>query len=195
MSLPILQPTINTITMRGDVRIDESAIVADGVILNAPQNSTIIIHAGVCLGMGTIITAYPNSTIEIKQNTIVGAGCLIFGQCIIGTQVSLGACVTIYNINVDNLAVIPSGAVKGDSSREYNENQTSSPEKSKSEPLVEDVWAEEASAPVAVTDEATLEPEKDLKEQKITPKSNEVVGQVYINQLLFTLFPEKNKPL
>ncbi|MBF2057736.1 MAG: carbon dioxide concentrating mechanism protein [Cyanobacterium sp. T60_A2020_053] len=195
MSLPILQPTINTIQIRGDVRIAEGAIVADGVILNAPQNSTIIIHAGVCLGMGTIITAYPDSTIEIKQNTIVGAGCLIFGQCTIGTQVSLGACVTIYNTSIDNLAVIPSGIVKGDSSREYSENQISTPKQPESKPLVEDVWGEEVSAPVAPSKEAVLEQEEDLREQKVEPKSDAVVGQVYINRLLLTLFPEKNNPL
>jgi len=61
MSLPILQPsTIKNIQIRGDVTIDDSAVIADGVIINAPEGSKIIIHGGVCLGMGSIITAFPD---------------------------------------------------------------------------------------------------------------------------------------
>ncbi len=92
MSLPILQPsTKNTKPqIRGDVIIDESAMIADGVILNASQGTQIIIRAGACLGMGTIITAYEGD-VEIKESVILGSGNLIVGKCIVGSQASLGA--------------------------------------------------------------------------------------------------------
>jgi len=131
MSLPILQPsTIKNIQIRGDVTIDDSAVIADGVIINAPEGSKIIIHGGVCLGMCSIITAFPDATIEIKANAILGAGCLIFGQCIIGNQVSIGSAVTIYNTDIEPLNVIPSGTVKGDRSRTVTIESETIPESS-----------------------------------------------------------------
>ncbi len=118
MSLPILQPqsTTNPPQIRGDVTIDPNVMIASGVILNATLGYQIIIHAGVCLGMGTIITAHQGN-VEIEANAILGPGTLILGNCTIGSQASLGTSVTVYNADVDALAVISAGSIIGDSSR------------------------------------------------------------------------------
>ena len=131
MSLPILQPnsTPNEPQIRGDVTIDESVIVASGVILNATVGHKITVHAGVCLGMGTIITAHEGD-VEIHANAILGPGTLILGNCVIGSQASLGTSVTVFHGTVESLAVIPAGSIIGDYSRqatiESNGNSASS---------------------------------------------------------------------
>ncbi|MGY6530371.1 MAG: hypothetical protein ACXITR_10630 [Cyanobacterium sp.] len=236
MSLPILQPsTIKNIQIRGDVTIDDSAVIADGVIIHAPQGAKILIHGGVCLGMGSIITAFPDATIEIKANAILGAGCLVFGQCIIGNQVSIGSAVTIYNIDVEPLSVIPSGTVKGDRSRTVNiESETISESSAPSENISEDTTPESNPAldkvktdaqkqqdhlnkyrnkipPITPPQNSTPHPNPQIPEDSqkkqerqepiktdddpwgiVKSDSKEVAGQVYINRLFVTLFPEKN---
>jgi carbon dioxide concentrating mechanism protein CcmN len=257
MSLPIVQPSIiNTPQIRGDVIIDESAIIADGVILNASLNTKIIIRAGACLGMGTIITAYEGN-IEIKENVILGSGTLIVGNCIIGSQASLGASVTVYNSNIESRTVIPAGTVIGDRSRTvdlsqniqnqvpnqapkfdnpYRQFKISSPPlktesfndlnqaKNKAEQLTEIKPQDQQEQPIISEEE--LEKDRDNQigqdsyKQKVIEKkhhtleskstnqevaevvatdpwqedekiSKTVVGKVYINKLLFTLFPHK----
>jgi carbon dioxide concentrating mechanism protein CcmN len=234
MSLPILQPsTIDTTQIRGDVTIDRSVIIASGVILNATSGTKIILSSGVCLGMGTIITAY-DGDVEIKENTILGSGSLILGSCVIGSQVSLGASVTVYNTNVEPLTVIPAGTIIGDRSRrvKLKENEEISPVKEEkqentainnpTQTIIDgikngfatslDDQIVENDAHVRDTDDRTIEeniPENKPDSAKIednaeteimnqqevseenTTKVNTVVGQVYINKLLFTLFPER----
>ena len=268
MSLPILQPNSTQIPqVRGDVTIDSSVIFASGVILNATPGNKITIHAGVCLGMGTIITAHQGD-VEIKANAILGPGTLIIGNCIIGSQVSLGTSVTVFHTSIDNLAVIPAGSIIGDYSRKLdvsvetgenteNENNISeqnrdqnilekinqlnqnihatakpsdisSPEKINTSKKEEQKRQEKMSVqefvePVNPQEESIQqkEPIQDIKskeeftntQRKTAPtqssaakkentdaqsspenivESKEVVGKVYINRLLYTLFPEKN---
>lgn len=231
MSLPILQPsTVDTTQIRGDVTIDRSVLMASGVILNATERNKIIIREGVCLGMGSIITAY-NGDIEIKENTILGSGSLIFGSCVIGSQVSLGASVTIYNTNIEPLTVIPAGTILGDRSRkvelkdETNFCEVSKPEEEKkqSSPINDPTQTiidgikngftmkrndsiTEGKNDVINTDDRIKEENQTesptLPDNLDTPpdqqgsennriKNNTVVGQVYINKLLFTLFPDR----
>lgn len=225
MSLPILLPsTYETTHVRGEVTVDSSAMIAMGVILNATPGNKIVIHGGVCLGMGTVITAY-DGDIVIKPNAILGAGCLIFGRCVIGNQASLGASVTIYNVNVSAGDVISAGSIRGDRTRQISldsyesmnsEGEIQGAQKARSnseEEIVdnqdhpsfstinseEDVMSENK---IDDKKEKTLE-EKELKQdvwQDETPpngnnetaQGDQVVGKVYINKLLFTLFPERN---
>ncbi|AFZ46210.1 carbon dioxide concentrating mechanism protein [Cyanobacterium stanieri PCC 7202] len=242
MSLPILQPsTSKNIQIRGDVTIDDSAVIADGVIINAPEGAKIIIRSGVCLGMGSIITAFPEATIEIKANAILGAGCLIFGQCTIGNQVSIGSAVTIYNVDIEPLSVIPSGTVMGDRSRTVTiesetipeasseetqeitttQKETAESEKAKSDaikqqehlnkyrnkiPSLDSVQNQIPTTPQNHQDTTPQEDTQNKQEKQeaiatdddpwgITKSdSKEVAGQVYINRLFVTLFPEKNIP-
>lgn len=214
MSLPILQPsTMDTTQIRGDVTIDRSVIIASGVILNATAGNKIILSSGVCLGMGTIITAY-DGDIEIKENTILGSGSLIFGSCLIGSQVSLGASVTIFNTNIAPLTVIPAGTIIGDRSRqvelkeekEVSQVKQSNPINKPTQTIIDGIKngfatnldhhsdtvdrtiEENKSDSVKVED--NLETEI-INDQDDTSKVNTVVGQVYINKLLFTLFPDR----
>ncbi|WP_373479561.1 hypothetical protein [Geminocystis sp.] len=221
MSLPILQPsTIDTTQIRGDVTIDQSVIIARGVILNATNGNKIVLCEGVCVGMGTIITA-SEGDIYIQENTILGSGSLIFGSCIIGQQVSLGASVTVYNAKVEAMSVIPAGSIIGDRSRQVDSKEEEV--NSQTQTIIDDI--KKGFSQNIKTDNPSVTEEnnnqgKDYKnvleenEQKSstgkeieteifntdvweekTPQGNTVVGQVYINKLLFTLFPEKqNKP-
>lgn len=246
MSLPILQPSSqDTTQIRGNVTVDRSVIIASGVILNATEGHKIVLKAGVCVGMGTIINAY-GGDIEVRENAILGSGSLIFGSCIIGSQVSLGASVTVYNANVEPRTVIPAGTIIGDRSRkisiddhtraepeikEYNTEKsidsntqsildgikngfnTTLEEKQGTSPEVEEKPEEEL-----INDDRedifTPETEVESKEQEKVIQSNtevvnqdpwqedtptpsqvnnNVVGKVYINKLLFTLFPDKQR--
>jgi len=234
MPLPILQPsTYETTHVRGNVTVDSSAMIAMGVILNATPGNKIVIHGGVCLGMGTVITAY-DGDIEIKPNAILGAGCLVFGHCVIGSQASLGASVTVYNINVDAGDVISAGSIRGDRTRQIEVNtqedidqerhrgigkkqdeflkdssdsnpkhqennqqekeQSQETKQSQDNSTSQEIKSEkEDNIPKK---EEKLTSEEQLKEDvwrgETTPNNDQVVGKVYINKLLFTLFPERN---
>ncbi|BAQ60287.1 carboxysome protein CcmN [Geminocystis sp. NIES-3708] len=242
MSLPILQPsTIDTTQIRGDVTIDQSVVIASGVILSATSGNKIVIRQGVCVGMGTIITAYQGD-IEIQENTILGSGSLILGNCTIGSQVSLGASVTVYNENIEAMSVIPAGSIIGDRSRQvslqkkevinFTPDTINSPTQSiidgikngfgnnleqdqsfvaekdnqnLSETEIEEILEEpeknntdtnKKSTPSTVTENQEAEAQilnNDNVQEENSPQGNTVVGKVYINKLLFTLFPDKHK--
>jgi carbon dioxide concentrating mechanism protein CcmN len=120
MYLPILQPLKSSeIQISGDVTIDDTAIIAPGVILQAAQGSKIIIRAGVSIGMGAILKAY-QGTIEVRENAVIGAGSLILGQGVVGANVGLGASVTIYHASIEQMTVIPAGSLIGDPTRSFN---------------------------------------------------------------------------
>lgn len=220
MSLPILQPSsYETTHVRGDVTVDSSAMIAVGVILNATPGNKIVIHGGVCLGMGTVITAY-DGDVEIKANAILGAGCLVFGRCVIGSQASLGASVTIYNTDVSAGDVIPAGSIRGDRTRQIEVNNQENlaqerqerkdkrrGEENKQE--IEDSQGQEENQDNQTSQEIKSEKQDSIAEQaeksqseadltgdvwqeEQTPSGDQVVGKVYINKLLFTLFPERN---
>lgn len=200
MYLPPLQPvTSKDVYISGDVTIHPSAAVARGVILQAAPNSKIVIGAEVSIGMGTVINACQGS-IDIANGATLGAGVLIVGASAIGSNACIGTATTIFNSSVDAMAVIAPGSLIGDISRQYTieENQnnhhqtpetekTSSPEKvaeqNGSQPKSKTILDSE----VTETAEAELEKEKNSSEVEKNPSS--VVGQVYINQLLLTLFP------
>ncbi len=120
MYLPILQPlTTSEIKISGDVIIDDTAIIAPGVILQAAQGSKIVIRAGASIGMGAILKAY-QGTIEVRENAVIGAGSLILGQGVVGANVGLGASVTIYHASIEQMTVIPAGSLIGDPTRSFD---------------------------------------------------------------------------
>ena len=162
MSLPILQPSSTNIPpqIRGDVTIDSSVIVASGVILNATPGNKITIYAGVCLGMGTIITAHEGD-VEIQANAILGPGTLILGNCVIGSQASLGTSVTVYHAKVKKLALIPAGSIIGDYSRQV--------EVSEQKAVVIDKTQEEIAIAQTQTYQST-----EVKEEILTEEENQV---------------------
>ncbi len=219
MYLQPLQPVSNKdVYISGDVTIDPSAALAPGVILQAAPNSRIIIGAEVSIGMGTVINAHQGE-IAIASGATLGAGVLIVGASEIGSNACIGTATTIFNNSVDSMAVIAPGSLIGDSSRQHNiqENQNNNhrssdteipsstakvtekngfqPE-SKSEPELNAETAEISNAKEEtyeldseVTDTAEVELEEEKNNSQNGKNPNPVVGQVYINQLLLTLFP------
>lgn len=219
MYLPPLQPVSNKdVYIYGNVTIHPSATLAPGVVLQAAPDSHIIIGAEVSLGMGTIINATQGS-IEIASGATLGAGVLIVGTSAIGSNACIGTATTIFNSSVESMAVIAPGSLIGDSSRSHdlsetqnNHNQASlpksasSPEKvaqqngfdakakfdSELKPETTKVSSTEAKS-TSVEPEITETQKVEVTDEKDNSKSdknpNSVVGKVYINQLLLTLFP------
>ena len=166
--------------INGDVSIDPSAVLALGVIIQAAPNSQITIKAGVCVGMGVVLNAY-GGTIEINEGAILGAGVLVIGHAQIGSNACVGAATTILNASIEPSAVVAAGSIIGDLSR-----QDVSQSEVESEPEEAELIDEQASS-------ASEYPENPQSDQSSSqPKKSTVVGQVYVNNLLFTLFPERN---
>jgi carbon dioxide concentrating mechanism protein CcmN len=221
MSLPPVQPISRSeFYVNGDVTIHESAIVAPGVILRAAPNSQIIIGAGACLGMGTILTAY-QGVIVIGAGAILGTGVLIVGQGEIGENACVGSTTTIFNASVEAMTIVPSGSLIGDTSRQITievkacrfadpagiASEPEMPSLPEPEPVVsqapetstleeravetvaspwdtEERAAETVASPWQTTEKAST---------PVPPTETSVVGKVYINQLLVTLFPERHR--
>jgi carbon dioxide concentrating mechanism protein CcmN len=207
--LPPPQPVLNKdIRISGDVEIHPTASLAPGVILQAAPNHRIVIGADVCIGMGVIINACQGS-IEINHGAILGAGVLIIGTSKIGNHACIGTSTTIFQANVAAMAVTEPGSIIGDLSRQINldQNQKNSQTESDAhnynhhsqetnsnnnsssppQPKVTSNSQKEKdsdSSPEVETIKTSVEP---TKETKKVP----VVGQVYINELLITLFPHK----
>ena len=207
--LPPPQPILNKdIRISGDVEINPTASLAPGVILQAASNSRIVIGADVCIGMGVIINACKGS-VEIGNGAILGAGVLIIGESKIGNSSCIGTSTTIFRQNVASMAVVEPGSILGDISRQMNleESQkttTQTDAQSKSEPPKSSPKSQKthsnyyyAAQPNQATEhnshqeqnsnsipqvEVSVEPQ--VKQEKVP-----VVGEVYINELLVTLFP------
>lgn len=207
--LPPPQPILNQdIRISGDVEIHPTASLAPGVILQAAPDSSIVIGADVCIGMGVIINAY-RGTIEIESGAILGSGVLIIGQSKIGNNACIGTSTTIFQQDIAAMIVIEPGSIVGDISRKidskksqkntevgttppkakpkqnYQNNKTASKNYySATQPnqnVKQNSTKEQNSASIPHV-ETSVEP------QPKKPKAP-VVGQVYINELLVTLFP------
>lgn len=163
------RPVMDTIVV-GDVTIHPSAAIAPGAIFQAAPDSQIIIGAGACIGAGAIIQAY-QGVIEVESGAIVGSKVLVIGAAKIGSNACIGAEATIYNASVDPMADVPPKALLGDSSRQL---------KSTADPAQNSVEAE-------LVDESPA-----VETQRATSPQKSVVGQVYVNNLLLTLFPHRN---
>lgn len=185
---PIHAISTSDIFVSGDVTIHESAVIAPGAILQAAPNSRIIVEEGACVGIGVILNAY-QGVIEIKSGAILGAGVLIVGCGEIGHQACIGATTTILNSSVEPMTVIPAGSLLGDESRQAILTAELVEELATDEQFdtISDPFAEEVETNV-ITEEQPPRAQTEAKQDESTPP---VVGQVYINQLLLTLFPER----
>lgn len=206
--LPPPRPVLNKdIRISGDVEIHPTASLAPGVILQAAPNSRIVIGADVCIGMGTIINACQGA-IDIEAGAILGSGVLIIGESKIGNNCCIGTSTTIFRKNVAAMAVIEPGSIVGDASRQVettqepanNQNHRSSVKSNKSDrsgtkasangrvPESQSSVAKDnskGSTPASVPYVETPTSSASIK------KSQPVVGQVYLNELLITLFPHR----
>ncbi|MEA5509107.1 transferase [Crocosphaera sp. UHCC 0190] len=218
MPLPLIHPpTQLDICVIGDVTIHEGAVVAPGTILQAAPNSRIVIREGACIGMGTLINAYQGD-IYIESGAMLGAGVLVVGQGKIGQNACIGSSATIINTSIEAGTTIEAGSLIGDMSRGFTSEKAETSQETKSEnngsppdsngslsdsngslpkpeitedkqpafiEEMEDLWLEAETTVPEMPEIPT--PPKPSPETKNAP----VVGQIYINQLLCTLFPER----
>lgn len=185
----------------GDVSIHETAVVAPGVVLQAAPNSQILIGAGSCIGMGTVINAYAG-IVDIESAVTLGPGVLIMGRSTVGQGACVGTKTTIINISIEPLTMVAPGSLLGDTSRAWQPETVSPAAEIPSPWDTEDVVEESLPVPESPVE---IEPEPELpSEPAIAPEfvvtadtilkeKQPVVGQVYINQLLITLFPERQR--
>lgn len=205
--LPPPQPNLNQeIRISGDVEIHPTASLASGVILQAAPDSRIVIGADVCIGMGAIITAHQGS-VKIGDGAILGAGVLIIGQSQIGNNSCIGTSSTIFQQNIASMTVIEPGSIIGDPSRsielkEETEHkiQDQPPQSNKhnlnGKSVIDSVEEIQDLTSTITEEEKTPEsgskPQvKTVGEQSLSGSKPPVVGQLYINELLVTLFPHK----
>ncbi len=206
MYLPPLQPVSNSdIYVSGDVTIHPGAAIAPGAILQAAPNSRIAIGAGACVGMGAVLNAYQGA-IEVESGAVLGAGVLVIGKGKIGANACIGAATTIFNSSIESMAAVPAGSLIGDPSRQVaaiSELETVTSVQSavdaespsqKPELVTDEASAVDAESPPPQP-ETISEPEVEVAPNSSEPEPSPpkekvpVVGQIYINKLLLTLFP------
>jgi carbon dioxide concentrating mechanism protein CcmN len=116
--LPPLQAMHDSqVYISGDVTIHPNAAIAPGVLLQASPGSSIIIAAGVCIGMGAVLHAC-DGILEIQEGVSLGAGVLMVGAGMIGANACIGSQCTLLNTSVEGKVLVPSGSVLGDGSRQ-----------------------------------------------------------------------------
>ena len=210
--LPPPQPILNKdIRISGDVEINPTASLAPGVILQAASNSRIVIGADVCIGMGVIINACKGS-VEIGDGAILGAGVLIVGESKIGNSSCVGTSTTIFRHNVASMAVVEPGSILGDISRQMNleesQKTTQTDAQSKSEPPKSSQKSQKTGSNSHSNYYYAAQPNQSKEhnshqeqnsdsipqvevsvEPQVKQEKAPVVGEVYINELLVTLFP------
>lgn len=209
--------TYPDIQISGDVRIHPRAVIAPGVILQAAAGCHVAIAAGACVGAGSIIQAH-GGNITIHDGAIIGAGCLIIGQGTIGENACIGYGSTVFQTSVRAAALLPPNSLVGDLSRSGTTVAEQAPTEILSgvqpDPWQEEIPPEKPPDPEAEPRRSPSTPPEPVPEPVKTPASvvapevmptvseapsssetrekAPVVGQVYINQLLMTLFPHQN---
>jgi carbon dioxide concentrating mechanism protein CcmN len=184
MYLPPLQAMHDSQTRRiGNVTIHPSVAIAPGVLLQAEEDSQIMIAASVCIGMGSVIHAY-GGVLEIQEGVNLGAGVLIIGSGVIGSYACIGTSSTIIESSISSQQILPPGSLLGDHSRSAQPGAVSIPAVAQS-PSSPDPWHSESSYHSAVS-----------AMQSGTPQSSSsgngkktVHGKDYVNNLLSTLLP------
>jgi carbon dioxide concentrating mechanism protein CcmN len=189
MSLPLslqLRPVSTShYYISGDVTIQAGVAIAPGVLIQADPNSRIVIKTGACIGIGSILHAY-SGTLEVGEGANIGAEVLLVGAVKIGANACIGAATTIYNGSVEWGQMIPPGSLIGDPSRRPEELTVTDtviypPAQETS------VEVQESSPPAA----PLATPENSPANLETQASGVNVYGQVYVNQLLVKLFPNR----
>lgn len=192
--------------VQGDVRIDPTATISSGVILQADPDSKMIVGANVCIATGSILHAH-EGTLEIEVGANLGAGVLVFGQGKIGANSCVGSLTTIYNTSVEPRSVIPSASLLGDTGRtipslspvtintasvEIPQTPPSSPATTPPETIAPESTNEQITSPPVEVSEDTHKSDA-AAEVKVTSSTSEVgisvYGQGSLDRILKTLFP------
>lgn len=185
MNLPPLQPVSNShFYVSGDVTIDSSVAIAPGVILQADQNSQLIIAAGVCIGMGAILHACEGK-LEVETGANLGAGTLVIGKGKIGANACVGPAATILNCSVEWGQVVPPGSLLGDTSR-LSHAQESSTAVDSAAPLESGSFT---AAKATTSTPVATEPSANHNAPESSNPGTPVLGQEHLNQLLGKLLP------
>lgn len=189
MHLQYPQPVgISEVYVSGDVTIHPSAVLAPGVILQAAPGSRIVIEAGACVGMGAVLKAYQGD-IEVANGAVLGAGVLVIGCGKIGGNACVGVATTVFNASVDSGVVVPPGSIVGDSTRQVEVLQIKSVPSAAASVEVSVEESPKQPQTAKATEAAAQNGSEPASPQ---PQNAQVFGQVYVNKLLFTLFPERN---
>lgn len=195
--LPPPQPIINKdIRLSGDVEVHPTASLAQGVILQAAPGSRIVIDADVCIGMGVIVNACHGS-VKIESGAILGAGVLIFGSSKIGHNCCIGTSTTIFQADVAPMLVVKPGSIIGDDTRKavVEISNNSKPDVQSSVKSANANASKNGAARSYYSKEKSTPAEKNSSKHNSTDSIQKptapVVGQVYINELLMTLFPHR----
>ncbi|NJP09368.1 MAG: hypothetical protein HC866_07685 [Leptolyngbyaceae cyanobacterium RU_5_1] len=193
MPLPSLQlQPISTshYYISGDVTIQAGVAIAPGVLIQADPESCIIIKTGACIGIGAILHAH-NGTLEIGEGANIGAEVLLVGQVRIGANACIGAATTVFNSSVEWGQIVPPGSLIGDFSRQPAELRATN--------TVIYPASKPESTPGAAIPAVPSEPGNETKTvignssslENPTQQGINVYGQVYVNQLLVKLFPNR----
>ncbi|MBK4731749.1 carbon dioxide concentrating mechanism protein [Oxynema sp. CENA135] len=215
MYLPPVRATDNQMVyVSGDVKLDESAAIAPGVILQASPNSQLIVSAGVSIGMGAIVQAH-QGTLTIAEGATLGAGVLAIGSGTIGANACLGAATTVLNPAIAPGQIVPAGSILGDRSRQWSDitppEPAPTPEPAPApEPVADDAAKEPdraeqpspappSASPTATETETNLETETQSTTESTgddRPSTSDALrsGQEHISRFLFTLFPHSQPP-
>ncbi len=94
----------------GEVIIDPSVAIAQGVLLQAEENCRVIIGAGTCIGMGVVIHAV-GGDIVIGTGVNLGAGVLVYGSLQIGSNACIGSATSLINCSVPSGEIIIAGSL------------------------------------------------------------------------------------
>jgi carbon dioxide concentrating mechanism protein CcmN len=192
MHVPSLQPVNSShFCVSGDVTIHPTAVIASGVLLQADPEASIIIGAGVCLGLGTVIHAH-QGTLEVEAEATVGAGVLMIGAGKIGASACIGSASTLWNHSIARGEIVPPLSLLGAPNERSSEEQLS-------ERQPAETTAVEASSPASASlakaqdppngavDPTASQPSAEIQLSTSTP----IYGQANLNRLLSTLLPHR----
>ena len=184
------------------MEIHPTASLAAGVILQAADDCRIVIGADVCIGMGAIINA-SHGSIEIESGATLGSGVLIIGESKIGNNACVGTATTIFQTSVAAMAVINPGSILGDVSRPVEISKTPLTENhqdiakgftssaTKADSNSNGKSAANKSPKSSSNTKNSESVSSDRPKHQDRANTDSVVGKVYIDQLLVTLFPHR----
>lgn len=190
MSLPSLQLcpiSTSHFYVSGDVVIQDGAVIAPGVLIQADPDSQIIIRSGACIGIGSILHAH-DGLVEIGEGANIGAEVLLIGRVLIGARACIGSATTILNSVIERGQVVPPGSLIGDTSRPQEELQVTD---TVTCPVVE--VGEEKTTPSEPGETTPNPADGGSGEVKTDNSGVNVYGQVYVNQMLFKMFPNQQR--
>ncbi|WP_107669914.1 transferase [Cyanothece sp. BG0011] len=168
---------------KGDIEIESGAMLGAGVLIVGQGN----IGQNVCLGSCTTVI---NTSLE--SGTTIEAGSLIGDTSRQFPEKESQSSPAIKAENNGN-GLTDNGHLTANHQKEESQTQKTSSNKPEFAQEMEDLWADSQPEIEEVTDVPEI-PEIPTKPNIPADKNNNtapVVGQVYINQLLCTLFPDR----